>query len=348
MRSSSDGSGTIVPPPVVHPHSLEAPRGIERNDPALAALLAAPDEVSQRREIESLLLQVRPVVTTIVTRFARREIRPRIEDREDVESAVALRLIHKLQSLAAGEGEPIEHLDDYVAVLAQNAVTDVLRQRYPEVRRLRRRIRSLLTRDKHFAVWMAGGAAVCGRRAWQGRNAVALEIAARDASREMCDGRRPAEALAAIFARAGGPVWFDDLTRLAATLWGIAEVVCVDAAELEPGDEQPSPLVEYESRRFLQALWMEVQKLRPPHRAALLLNLRDIDGSNALALLMILEIATFDQIAAALEITPERMAELWSDLPLEDQTIAAMFGLSRQQVINLRRTARERLNRRLR
>lgn len=338
----------MAPPPLVHHQSVGDPRANERNDAALSALLAAPDEIRRRREMESVLLQVRPVIATVLARFDRREMRPRIEDHEDIESAVALRLIRKLQSLAAGEGEPIERLGEYVAVLTQNAVTDVLRERYPEVRRLRRRIRSLLMRDRQFAVWSAGSVTVCGRRMWDGREAEALEIAAGDASREMCDGRKPAEALAAIFGRAGGPVDFDDLIRLLAKLWGIAEAVRVDAADIEPVDEQPSPLVEYESRRFLQALWAEVQKLRPPHRAALLLNLRDIDGSNALALLMILEIATFDQIAAALEITPQRLAELWSDLPLDDQTIAAMFGLNRQQVINLRRTARERLSRRLR
>ena len=337
-----------MPSPVVHPQPLEASPGIERNDPALVALLTAPDEASRRREIEAVLLQVRPVVAAVVSRFARREIRPRLEDREDIESAVALRLIRKLQSLAAGEGESIERLDEYVAILAQNAVTDVLRERYPEVRRLRRRIRNLLTRDKQFAIWTAGSAAVCGRRAWEGAEGGTIEITAGDASSEMRDGSMPAEALAAIFARAGGPVLFDDLIRLVAKLWGVAGAAGVDAAGIEPADKRPSPLVEYESRRFLEALWLEVRKLRPPHRAALLLNLRDIDGSNALALLMILEIATFDQIAAVLEITPQRLAELWSGLPLEDQTIAAMLGLTRQQVINLRRTARERLNRRLR
>ena len=73
-----------------------------------------------------------------------------------------------------------------------------------------------------------------------------------------------------------------------------------------------------------------------------------VDGSNALALLMILEIATFDQVAVALELAPERLAEIWSGLPLDDNSIAALLGVSRQQVINLRRAARERLARRVR
>ena len=329
------------PPPQSHPD-------LERNDPALLPFLTAADEVRRRRALENLLLEVQPVITTVLERFARREIRPRTEDREDIESAVTLRFIRKLNSLAAGGGPPIEQLDAYVATLTQNAITDALRERYPEVQRLRRRIRHLLTRSERLTVWSAAGQTVCGKRGWEGREPAALTVAPESASDEMCDGGRAEESLMAIFARAGGPVLFDDLIRLVARLWGIADAVGIDATTIEPADAQRSPLVEYESRRFLQALWEEVQALRPPQRAALLLNLRDIDGSNALALLMILEIATFDQIAAALEITPQRLAELWSGLPLDDHAIAAMFGLKRQQVINLRRAARERLTRRLR
>jgi hypothetical protein len=38
---------------------------------------------------------------------------------------------------------------------------------------------------------------------------------------------------------------------------------------------------------------------------------------------------------------------LWESLPLEDTTIAGRFRLTRQQVINARKSARERLTRRL-
>lgn len=334
--------------PVLDSSPLQSHPDLERNDSALVPFLTAPDETRRRHALEAILLEMQPVIGTVLERFARREIRPRAEDREDIESAVTLRLIRKLQSLAAGGGQPIERLDAYVATLTQNAITDALRDRYPEVQRLRRRVRHLLTRNERLAVWSAAGQTVCGKRGWEGREAAALAVTPENASDEMCDGGRPEESLTAIFARAGEPVLFDDLIRLVAKLWGVADAVGIDAAAIEAVDERRSPLIEYESRRFLQALWTEVQALRPPQRAALLLNLRDIDGSNALALLMILEIATFDQIASALEITPQRLAELWSGLPLDDHAIAAMFGLRRQQVINLRRAARERLTRRLR
>lgn len=321
---------------------------IERNDPALAAYVAAGDEAARQRELELILLRVRPVIAAVLNRFERREFHPRAEDRDDMTSVVTLRFIDKLRGLAAGDTVPIENLDSYVAVLARNAATDVLRERYPEIRRLRRRVRRLISNDERLAIWDSANVTVCGKREWQGRDAVPLAIAPDSASAAMCNRMNAAESLLAIFAYAGQPVLFDELIPLVAKLWDIADAIAVDAVEIEPADGQASPEAGYESRRFLEALWEEVKALRPAQRAALLLNLRDIDGSNALALLVILEIASFDDIAAALEITPQRLGELWKGLPLEDQVIASMYGITRQRVINLRRAARERLTRRLR
>jgi F420-0:gamma-glutamyl ligase-like protein len=78
-----------------------------------------------------------------------------------------------------------------------------------------------------------------------------------------------------------------------------------------------------------------------------MLNLRDSDGLNALSLFAFVGVATVDELAAALELEAARLAELWSQLPLSDLVIAEMLGVNRQQVINLRRSARERLNRRM-
>lgn len=318
-------------------------------DPVLAAFLDAGDEAVRCRELERVVMDhVRPVVAAVVERHARRDFVSRPEDSEDVEGAVTLRVIRQLRRLAAGEGEPIEKLTEYVATLARNAATDALRARYPEAQRLRRKVRRILGDDDRFSLWPAPDTELlAGMSAWRGRDALPCAITPADATGAMCDGSRPEAALLAVFERTGGPVAFDDLVRLLSKLWSIAEVMAVDAEAVAVPDQRPSPLDEYESRRYLETLWAEMQALRAPQRAALLLNLRDVDGSNALALLMILEIATFDQIAAALEIAPGRLAELWSGLPLDDNTIAALLGVSRQQVINLRRAARERLTRRM-
>jgi DNA-binding transcriptional regulator YhcF (GntR family) len=58
-------------------------------------------------------------------------------------------------------------------------------------------------------------------------------------------------------------------------------------------------------------------------------------------------IATVRQLADVLQINVESFAKVWNDLPLEDAKIAELLGLTRQQVINARKSGRERLARRL-
>ena len=45
--------------------------------------------------------------------------------------------------------------------------------------------------------------------------------------------------------------------------------------------------------------------------------------------------------------TVDDFAEVWKDLPWSDLRIAERLGITRQQVINLRKCARERLARRM-
>jgi hypothetical protein len=58
-------------------------------------------------------------------------------------------------------------------------------------------------------------------------------------------------------------------------------------------------------------------------------------------------IATMREMAQALAMPAEEFAALWNDLPIEDARIAELLGLTRQQVINARKSGRERLARRL-
>jgi hypothetical protein len=43
----------------------------------------------------------------------------------------------------------------------------------------------------------------------------------------------------------------------------------------------------------------------------------------------------------------DEFAAMWNRLPLDDLTIAERLGVNRQRVINLRKSARERLTRRM-
>jgi hypothetical protein len=100
-------------------------------------------------------------------------------------------------------------------------------------------------------------------------------------------------------------------------------------------------------RRYLETLWPEIRALPARQRAALLLNLRDVGGAGMLWVFPLSGVASMREIAAALEITPEQLAALWKELPLDDATIAGRLECTRQQVINLRMSARKRLANRL-
>jgi DNA-binding XRE family transcriptional regulator len=102
-----------------------------------------------------------------------------------------------------------------------------------------------------------------------------------------------------------------------------------------------------ERRAYLALLWKEICELRPLQRAALLLNLRDASGQDMLPLLTLVDVARLSEIAASLDMPVQEFAELWDRLPLDDATMAQRLGVTRQQVINLRKSARERLARRM-
>ncbi len=248
------------------------------NDPLLLPLLKAPDAATRERELSDLLMDV---VQPLIAAGVRRHERFGRLQGEDLGAIVMLRVIARLDELTSGAGEPIERLREYVARLARNAASDVLRSRYPEHRRLQRRIRAVLARDERFALWPSSNGLLCGFRAWKGMQ---------QTKEPQTLGRR-------------------DASDAGACLREIFE--------------------------------------HAMQRAVLLLNLREVDGSNALALLVLLDIATFDDIAAAIGVTAEALAEIWSALPIDDLRIAEMFSLRRQQVINLRQAARQRLGRKL-
>jgi len=53
------------------------------------------------------------------------------------------------------------------------------------------------------------------------------------------------------------------------------------------------------------------------------------------------------ELAKMLEFTLEEFAVIWNQLPIDDLSLAARLGVTRQQVINLRLAARRRLARHL-
>jgi len=113
-------------------------------------------------------------------------------------------------------------------------------------------------------------------------------------------------------------------------------------------DPAPDAALAFERRSYLSLLWQEIRQLPQRQAAALILHLRDGHGRDAASLLPLTGTASLREIAGTLGLAPEKLAEIWNRLPLEDSTIAGLLQVTRQQVINLRKSARERLTRRMR
>lgn len=314
------------------------------NDSRLVRLI---ESGGSEDEIERLLAEVAaPVIRRIVVRHYRTggDV---AYDAGDLESVINIRLLHKLRRVPASIAEAIQDLDAYIATLSYNVVHDHLRRRFPERARLKNRIRYTLTHDARLALWSTPAGFAAGLARWSGsRITTAVSLDPAQTTRAMRDRERPADALHALLDAAGAPVELEVLVDRAAALWGVA-----DHAEVELEEVSHDPLnaaMQLERRQLLQALWREIGELRPMQRKALLLNLRDDESENVVALLVLAGIATLDGVAAALEMSPEALSKIWNELPLDDLRIGELLGVTRQQVINLRKSARERLRRRLR
>ena len=105
----------------------------------------------------------------------------------------------------------------------------------------------------------------------------------------------------------------------------------------------PSALRALTDRQELERLWGEIEQLPVRQRHALLLNLRDADGHGVIFMLPFTGLVTMRGIAEVLEIPAPELAALWRTLPLDDAAIAMRLSITRQQVINLRKSARARL-----
>src|SRR5262249_28794033 len=149
------------------------------------------------------------------------------------------------------------------------------------------------------------------------------------------------------------PIRFDDLLMtvlcLSGTDYRMLNGNNVDGSTIDTLVDSRATVAEQVERRiFLKYVWSEIGKLPLRQRVALLLNLTDADGHSVIGLLPAIGIASLREIADSLGMPEEQLASIWNQLPIDDLTIASYLGGTRQQVINLRKTARERLARKSR
>lgn len=279
------------------------------------------------------------------------------QDAEDVASEVLVELISRLRAMKTEDGAAaIGAFSGYTAVAAYHACNEYVRRKYPNRHRLKTRLRYLLGSDKELALWEAENSVwMCGLERW--RNAAAAPATAEQVARwpeslgeipRHSKGQHPADTVTLVLGRLGRPVELEELVAVMARVWGVEDAPPAPeyaARELEAAD--PDPAAKLDLQRWLAGLWTQIRELPVAQRVALLLNLRAGGDHAAVTLLPLTGVAGMREIAETLELPPLEFAELWNRLPLDDLSIAERLGVSRQRVINLRKSARERLTRRM-
>lgn len=350
----------------------------ERANRALADFLRSSDAAEVARTLAHI---VDEIAWPIIRRVLARKLGPTRSGQtelEDVASEAKEQLLERLLILrsdaleaqpgAAATQPPIRNLPAYVASLAYSAWARHLSRAYPERAILSNQLRRLVEDRRQlrgFSCWQGPtGERWCGLAAWQraddpGRPespAVGERIqrlvsepaaAAREALGDETDPRshRLDALLKRLFLWVGAPVEWHDLCGAICQMheanWKVETLGADEDAAARIPDASPTPHDQMRWKEGLQWLWQQAGQLPPRQRAAYLLHTHTVFEWEAAG------IASVSEVAGRLGLSPSHCAELWGRLPLDDLTIAQMLACTRQQVINLRRVARDTLGRAL-
>lgn len=308
----------------------------DRMDPLLVPLIhLRPGEAGQSLE-RLVTTHALPVIDSVVRKCQGWAGMAAIRD--DVKGEVAIRLLRRLRTLSEQpDAEPIVSFRNYVATVTFHAMDDLLRRHFPQRNQLKNRLRYLLGHDDRFATWTAAdGATLCSLA-----KTVVRVARSRSTNTETLAGQ------AIMILQHKSPIELNELVTALAEVTGVRDETAGDhAGSMDRFAVTTSdPLQRMETMDCLQMLWAEIVLLPVRQRVALLLNLRDPAGESVVSLLPLLGISSIRQIASTLGLSDDALLAIWDRLPLPDAEIAQMLSLTRQQVINLRKSARERLHR---
>ena len=337
-------------------------------DHLLLAFIEATDEEQADRCLSSLIDEhavpiVKEILASSLHFHVSNNSAASTQDASDLFNDIIANLLSRLRQIRSDRPQgAIADFRGYIAATAYNACNLYLRQKYPRRSRLKNRLRYLLSHDAAFALWTNEVSGLtCGFAQWRDKAAstpqrlfekirqdpaewtqrMGLQIVGTDRA-------QLSSLLNTLFQACGNPIKLDELVNIVADI----------CREKDQPDEQldtamnlAAPTLDSETvleqQHMLALFWQEVCSLPRRQRLALLLNFKDSGGQDLVSLLPYTRTATIEQIAEAIEVPLEEFLRLWNQLPLDDATIAELLGATRQQVINLRKCARERLERRM-
>jgi hypothetical protein len=345
-------------------------------DPLLIPYFEAADDDTARRLLEALVAShADPVVRGVLGRHFEGEqgaAAGKAREAERLHAQAMLLLGARLRGLrraAPRDGEPrpadpaeaeiLHDLRAHAAQVAQETYQAWVRRRYPRRMRLRNRLRYLLSHDPRFDLKEEPGTLVCSLTSGGGLPGLtdgpgSIPAGAAKLARVASDYEIPASDLSRLasqaLAKAGGPLDLERLADLVIEKCGLSEPIDrlpVAAALDREGGADVAGLDPADRRDVLRRLWDEILLLPRLQRAVVLLNLKDGDGHGVIGLLPATGIAGIRRIATAIGQSAERFAAMWKELPLDDPAIANGLGVTRAQVTHLRKSAIQRIARRL-
>lgn len=343
-----------------------------RNDPLIDSPTLLRDFITEKDDLVAdayLERIVTSVIEPVATRTLQKQFMLRVvSDAEssrgqdalellgDVKVAIVDQLL-RLRSSPDRDSNSFDSIEAYTVTVAKNACREYLRRRFPRRFRLSNQLRYVLSKDSRLRlVQDEAGKWICGTVQAMSAARMSLNGASGDEPPEMLRstlaaadnraglGRRVFTVLQVV----GIPVALEQLIAAFYEVDQIVEPNEVSIEESVPVRLSPSSvLAETDRRALLAAVWRELSELPIRHRLALLLHLSDDNGDNLLLMFPMEGIASIRMIAEKIEMPADQLAAIWNRLPLPDNEIAALMGLERQQVINLRQSARKSLRRRL-
>jgi hypothetical protein len=326
---------------------IEAEAG-SASDPILLEYLDAEDGARAEKALRVLMEnEAAPIIQRVLLRKNAATV-----EREDLASAAREQLLRQLMSLRRGEREtPIRDFHHYAASVAYNAWADHLRNEHPQHSMLLNRVRYLLenrTPHQRFALWIGeAGESLCGFAEWRDKRRASSSpklqwlLVDMTAAAAQAFGRREVGRNDLVFAITQLFTWLDqpiELRNLVAVLvevMGLRGRCAGEESAHEVLSSYGSPREETMWKEYLLWLWRQMEKLSPRQCVSFLLN------SNVIRDFELLGIASIRALAPRFAMAPDHLAVLWQRLPLDDLALAAELQCTRQQVINLRRVARD-------
>jgi len=327
-------------------------------DQLLLPYLQATDDAERQLRIDELLLiHAAPVVRHTIRRrlgfyVDQRGSSPHNQDAEDLYQEIMAKVVQALNQSRNASTSLIENFQQYVSRIAANACNDFLRAKSPARARLKNNLRYVLNHHPDFALWKSEAETLCGFAVWQDTSiSLSSENTTANLQEAVSNFRAnrllrqdikqvPLMRLAAeLFQWTGGPIELELLVNIVAALLEIKDqphesVDDETNAYLEAtvADTRLSSSSRLEEQALLRSLWQSLRELSSEQRDVFCLGFADESGRDLFTVLREAEVVSLQQLAQELGRTPEAILALWSQMPMDDASIAKELQTKRAQV----------------